>query len=325
MTLLFDTATLAPADRSERWTDAHRRIFFPLGVSFTEGHVPSGRIEQQAIGPVRAFRISSRPSVIERTVAGVRSFDPGDFLVGTLLSGRTGIEQADRSGLVGPRDVSSWDSSRPFRITHFEPFELLLLILPESLLGVRRRAMQAHTASRLAHGTGLASLAARFFGDVWELVDRDPGCTLDDLADGVTALVRALHGHGAPEPAPVRQFGSGLLLAQLRSFIEDHLADPSLDPESIARAHFISTRYVHKLFSRDGVTVSEWVRRRRLEMCRRALADRAGASLPVSAIARRWAFPNATHFSRAFREAYGCSPTEYRNRALWAQECALDD
>jgi AraC-like DNA-binding protein len=318
VTVLFDTATLEPADRPDSWTDAHRRIFFPIGVRFTEADTPSGTIEQQGIGPVRAFRVCSQPSVIERSAAEVRSFDPGDFLVGTLLRGRTGIEQAGRSGLLGPRDVSSWDSSRPFRVTHFEPFELLLLVVPEQLLGLRRKAMQARTASRLAPGTGLASLAARFFSDVWDVADRDPGCRRDDLADGVVSLVRALHGHETAQHPPTRQLAGDLLLSQIRSFIEGNLDDPSLGPRSIARAHFISTRYVHKLFSRDGVSVSDWVRHRRLEACRRVLMDPAQASLTVTEVARQWTFTSPTHFSRIFRETYGCTPTECRRDALAA-------
>ncbi len=277
VTVLFDTATLAPADRPESWNDAHRRIFFPIGVRFTESDTLRGRIEQLQLGPVRAFRIASEPSVIERTVAEVRSFDPGDFLVGTLLRGRTGIEQAGRSGALGPRDLSSWDSSRPFRVTHFEPFELLLLVVPEAVLGMRRKAMQARTASRLAPGTALASLAASFFADVWEVAGGEPGSPADELAEGVVALVRALHSHQPAATAPVRRLGGDLLLAQIRSFIERNLDDPRLGPDSIAQAHYISTRYVHALFARDGISVSDWIRHLRLDACRRALSrSRAG-------------------------------------------------
>jgi len=37
------------------------------------------------------------------------------------------------------------------------------------------------------------------------------------------------------------------------------------------------------------------------------LADR-----PVAAIAARWGFVDAAHFSRAFKTAFGISPSEYR-------------
>jgi len=37
------------------------------------------------------------------------------------------------------------------------------------------------------------------------------------------------------------------------------------------------------------------------------------ANRPVTAIAARWGFTDAAHFSRIFRAAFGNSPTGYRN------------
>jgi AraC-like DNA-binding protein len=34
--------------------------------------------------------------------------------------------------------------------------------------------------------------------------------------------------------------------------------------------------------------------------------------MSISAIASRWGLPSAPHFSRLFRDAYGCSPREFR-------------
>jgi len=71
VTVLFDTATLQPADRPDSWNDAHRRIFLPIGVRFTEADTLSGRIEQQELGPVRAFRIFSEPGAHRQPAPGL--------------------------------------------------------------------------------------------------------------------------------------------------------------------------------------------------------------------------------------------------------------
>ncbi|MQA86595.1 MAG: helix-turn-helix domain-containing protein [Streptosporangiales bacterium] len=102
------------------------------------------------------------------------------------------------------------------------------------------------------------------------------------------------------------------LLVRIYAFIEKRLGDPQLSPTVIAAAHHISTRYLHKLFESEGQTVSAWVRSRRLERCRRDLLDPALAARPVSAVARRWGLYDPGYFSRAFREAYGVPPAEYR-------------
>jgi AraC-like DNA-binding protein len=86
-----------------------------------------------------------------------------------------------------------------------------------------------------------------------------------------------------------------------------------LGPDQIARAHFVSTRYVHKLFAASGCGVAAWIREQRLE---RALADlRRSSDASIGAIASRWGYRDASSFSRAFRQAYGSSPRALRGRA----------
>ena len=102
------------------------------------------------------------------------------------------------------------------------------------------------------------------------------------------------------------------LVQRIRSHIDRNLASTDLSPASIASAHFISTRHLHGLFQEQGVTVSTWIRTRRLEQCRRDLLDPMLADRPVAAIAARWGFVDAAHFSRSFKTAFGISPSEYR-------------
>ncbi|WP_448639214.1 helix-turn-helix domain-containing protein [Geodermatophilus sp. URMC 63] len=105
-------------------------------------------------------------------------------------------------------------------------------------------------------------------------------------------------------------------LRRIHGWVAGHLGDPGLDPAAVARAHHLSTRHLHRLFARQGTTVARHIRRERLERCRRELADPRGTA-PVFAIARRWGFPDAAGLSRAFRQAYGTSPSEYRR---WARQ-----
>lgn len=70
-------------------------------------------------------------------------------------------------------------------------------------------------------------------------------------------------------------------------------------------------RYLHKLFQHEGVTVARWIQRQRLAMCRRDLARPAAGTATVAAVAGRWGFVSASHFSRAFRAAYGVTPHEW--------------
>src|SRR5699024_1227085 len=96
------------------------------------------------------------------------------------------------------------------------------------------------------------------------------------------------------------------------AFIEEHLGDADLDPQTIAAANFMSVRALHQLFEVTGDTVASTVRSLRLEQCRRDLENPAPATASISSIATRWGFVDSAHVSRAFRRAYGTTPSKWR-------------
>jgi AraC-like DNA-binding protein len=128
----------------------------------------------------------------------------------------------------------------------------------------------------------------------------------------VLDLIRALFSGPLQADESTRMRTRAEILLNVQSFIEANLGDPELAPEQIARATFISTRYLHKLFEAEGTSVCRWIRESRLERCRRDLLDPALAGETILAISSRWGLPGPEHFSRLFRSAYGCSPSELR-------------
>lgn len=99
------------------------------------------------------------------------------------------------------------------------------------------------------------------------------------------------------------------------AFIRENLAAPDLNPRTIAAANYISVRALHQLFEGTGDTVSGTVLGLRLLRCREDLESPAHAATSISDIAARWGFSDAAHFSRAFRQKYGTTPSEWRASA----------
>lgn len=71
---------------------------------------------------------------------------------------------------------------------------------------------------------------------------------------------------------------------------------------------------LHELFQEHDMTIA-WIRSRRLDRCRRDLADPSLWAQPIGAIGARWAVTGGTRFSRVFRTAYDIPPRESRQRA----------
>ena len=75
-------------------------------------------------------------------------------------------------------------------------------------------------------------------------------------------------------------------------------------------------RYANALLSKQGTSLQRLIVSRRLERCRRALADPLQASRTVGEIAYAWGFSDLSHFNRRFKAAFGCSPRDYRRQNL---------
>lgn len=99
--------------------------------------------------------------------------------------------------------------------------------------------------------------------------------------------------------------------------IELKLSDPDLSPSSVADHLGISLRYLQKLFEDAGENANHYIRRRRLERSYQDLADPLYSGLSIAEISYRWGFNDSAYFSRAFKDRYGMSPSQHRDRWRW--------
>lgn len=113
------------------------------------------------------------------------------------------------------------------------------------------------------------------------------------------------------------------LVDRIKAFILQHLRDPELTVGTVAAAFRISNRYVHKLFEGQGATVSEYVRRLRLENCCRDLVSARYREVSITQIAFSWGFNNTSHFSYLFRQYHGMPASEYRRQYAGAADSQI--
>jgi AraC-like DNA-binding protein len=280
---------------------------------------PIGVPDQIRTGEVGAVTVAELTATgrggAKRTTTHIRRSDPEMYKVDFVAEGQAVIEQNGRQAALVAGDFSLVDMSRPASWA-MDGVRVVGVLFPRSMLPLRGNELDRVTAVRIPgdRGTGalvssLARQLVRHLGDYGATDGARLGTAVLDLltAGLATRLDRADH---LPEGTRQRA-----LLARIRAFIEARLPDPELSPGTIARAQYISVRYLHKLFEAEQATVAEWIRRRRLERCRRDLLDPALLAEPVGAIGMRWGFRDAGHFSRLFRTAYGMPPAEYRERA----------
>jgi AraC-like DNA-binding protein len=234
----------------------------------------------------------------------------GSFRVIYVSHGRAAVRTAAGSFLMGERDLlvlraaeaagAIVETRSGVLALRFEPAALSLE--PSQLAGVVGRVWSAQqgTASLLAHV--LDALLAQ----LENYIPSNP-VRLQHHLGGFLAMAFAENAELVDTTDP--------LLRRAKEYIESCLGDLSLRPDEVAHAINVSTRTLNRLFEAGGISVSSWIRQRRLERCREALADPRAAQLTISTIGSQWGMCDAAHFSRSFKSAYGVSPREFRRDA----------
>jgi AraC-like DNA-binding protein len=95
-------------------------------------------------------------------------------------------------------------------------------------------------------------------------------------------------------------------LDQVKRFVLANLDDAGMTIEMIATAHNVAPRTLHRLFSVEGTTPIRWLWQQRLTASYKALAE--GRVRQVTDAALSFGFTDISHFSRAFKKQFGCSP-----------------
>ncbi len=95
----------------------------------------------------------------------------------------------------------------------------------------------------------------------------------------------------------------------VKKYIREHIDEP-LTREVLADIAGFSVPHFHRVFTRDtGENIASYVRRVRLERAARKL--RFGA-VDITQVALAAGYNTHTAFSRAFKQQYGLSPSEFR-------------
>lgn len=311
----LDTRLVAPSDRTDYWSAGIAERFFPMQVDTSASPSFDARLVSGAVGPIALGAIQGRPHRVVRTQKMIASADPESILLYLLMRGAVRLEQDERNCQLHPGDMACHDTSRPSAFEGREAFEVLVFSVPRWFIGVPAESIARRSATApVRAGASLTSLAGPFLSGLARTAlegDGLRGIEAEGAAEMILPLLRTAF---AAEALSETYAPSGALLARMQRYAIEHLHQPDLGPERLGRAHFVSTRYVHKLFAASGTGVSEWIRDRRLEGATAELRESPGT--PIAVVAARWGYLNPASFSRAFRDRYGCAPRDIRSMPL---------
>jgi AraC-like DNA-binding protein len=245
---------------------------------------------------------------------------PDRFLLNITLSGHVRHAQFGRRIDAPAGYMALVDSRSQYRSEQLTTTRALFVRLPGAPLRSAIGTPEDFCAIAMDARYGLNATLLDFLLGVWRQRDVLTPVEKAALASKAIELIAVACDVLRGVSRPPARLSSDQLFAKALQFIDEHLSDPHLDATAAAKAIGLSRGRLQAIARHKHTTIGRTILSRRLERCRRALADPGQARWPISQIAFNWGFSDAAHFSRAFNTHFGMSPRTYRKHAFASGE-----
>jgi AraC-like DNA-binding protein len=249
----------------------------------------------------------------ERTPDRIRA-NPEDLIwICVVLGGEFRLEQQDAVANLRAGDFAMVDARRHYAL-QTERSDTLWIGVPQDTISRHVWDLDELLGVTIHGSHGAGQMASRVLQAAFTTPTDAPDGEANRMVRGVFDVLGAAvdtfrHRHAR---TPFRS----AVLRRIKTYVDQHLEDETLSVAGIARDHGLSPRYLARIFQQEQETVSGWIWNRRLERCHLALRSSSGPA-SISEVAYAHGFKNLSHFSKAFKERYGVSPsTLVRERSV---------
>lgn len=296
-----------------QWRARISDSFAPLRITARNEDEFRAVLREVVLGDVRLYEMATGPHRVERSPELIDPQGQQYCKLSLQLSGTATLVQDGRECQLAPGDLALYVTQRPYALEYTDPEQHCLIVhFPESFVHMDPELISRITATRVSRDVGLGKVAVPLFEQLAQNLDILSGVhAMSLIRSALDMLVAVLSS--AQTPA---EHSENTLFHQAVAYIEDHLGDPDLGPQSIAAYLYVSVRQLHARFARQDQTVAAYIRSRRLAAIRQELADPRCARDSVLAISTRYGLLDPSHVSKAFKAEFGETPSAYRERVL---------
>jgi AraC-like DNA-binding protein len=261
------------------------------------------------LGSSLVIETRATAQLLSRGPRAIRADGLDHYIIRLQRQGRWSGEAGDRATEATAGTVMVLDMARPSTALG-AGIDNINVILPRDLLDALLPPFDMH--GLILQGAP-AQLLRSYLIALVEALPHMPAEHAPHIAHATCSLVTACLSQSREASARAEAPLALSRLAEVRRYIDRHLGARDLSPAAIAKALGLSRSTLYQTCEPLG-GVAALIQRRRLERIRAILADPRDLR-SISQIAYRHGFASKTHFSRAFRSAFGCSPSEARASA----------
>ncbi len=302
----FSTETSDPADRFEAW----RGIVGLTHEIDSPVEIFQARVSSTLLGDMIASQMWSSPQSVARSSRRIRR-DGLDHVTLHLTTAAFDVEMGESRFHVPAGGITVNTLARPFRRSVAPEHGSLVLSLARDLVAAVLPDPEVFHGQVLRDGFG--PLLAEHMRTVVQHGHRVEPAAMPGLARATAQLLSA-----ALEPSRARLDASqaardAAAAVRCKRYIEAHLRSPELGVDTICRQVGLSRAVLYRLFAEHGGVLA-YIQGRRLDAARKTLLTMEKPR--VTEVAYAFGFTNTSAFSRAFRQAFGTSPSEAADSAV---------
>ncbi|CAB5661108.1 L-rhamnose operon regulatory protein rhaS [Delftia tsuruhatensis] len=301
MQVHFDSSRVADRDNFASYSALTDRLMYPAARS-TRARQPEGRMRLASadIAGLLLLELIRPPG---RSARSLRHGRVDACFVSVLGAGPVVLDTGGYRTVQNVGDVIVWHADQPHEWRYEHGMSSICVRLP--LNWTRIAGADGWRPRVLAGSSPLGILAASLVRQIAALPQ--PRCTQ------AARHLRSALLHGLSASLWAQEPITGDRLADARQYMQARLDDAELTPAQVAQALGLSTRSLARLFAAEGSTPSRWLWSERLAQAHRLLAQGEVGRVTDAALA--CGFTSFSHFSRAFRQAYGMAPSALLSRA----------
>jgi len=305
----MSTDVVAPRDRASQWCEWIHRHFGGLQSDLYGDTDFDGHIAASHAGDVILTRLEANRHRVLRTASLARTSDTAYLKIVAPWQGLASVQQQGREACARDGAWVIYDTTAAYEIANPQRCDHLIVMVPKDAVADRYLRVDGVMARQLG-ASGISRVALETMRNTYQELPHMSEAAAQGAGELIKQLVRlSLQEIGGLETALTQRQA---LRDRIQAYVQQHLRDPALSVDAIARALNCSRRHLYNAFAGEGESLAAYIQRLRLQACIRDLQQAGPHARPITDIALSWGFGNLSHFSRVFRDHTGKSPSEFR-------------
>jgi AraC-like DNA-binding protein len=304
----LSTETIPLDDQRNSWSDWVSRLHGKFSVHRSMPKSYTGQIAATRCDGLQIVKFDGQRESLERKRSDVAADGLSHFEIIVPLSDSVTISHGAKRTILSPGQFMAVDMSEPTTFEHSRSLTAIAFAFPRADIAGRLGNPEKICGRPLVRHSLLAASLA-FISTFADSAD-----TMDDHSFAVGARhIRGFIALVLLDNVDTYSCARTAMLTRIKKLINARLGDPQLDLTGIASAAGISVRYVQSLFQATGTTAQQFIREQRLRHAAELLVN-PHRKITVTEIALAAGFSHSSHFAFAFKELFGCTPSEFRRR-----------